>query len=75
MNCVFCVNFVGEDNNSSIQVMITRFKWIALTSMPAVREKPVKHNQSLTHYLPNAVTTIAANTKNRGISSNAVNRV
>ena len=31
--------------------------------------------RSLTHYLPYTYTTIAANTRNRGISSNAVNRI
>ena len=34
-----------------------------------------KSIQSLTHYLPYTFTTIAANTRNRGISSNAVNRI
>ena len=34
-----------------------------------------KRSQSLTHYLPYTFTTIAANTRNRGISSNAVNRI
>ena len=32
-----------------------------------------KRSQLLTHYLPYTFTTIAANTRNRGISSNAVN--
>ena len=34
-----------------------------------------KPNQSLTHYLPYTFTTIAANTRNRDISSNAVNHI
>ena len=34
-----------------------------------------KRSQLLTHYLPYTFTTIAANTRNRDISSNAVNRI
>ena len=34
-----------------------------------------KRIQPLTHYLPYTFTTIAANTRNRDISSNAVNRI
>ena len=34
-----------------------------------------KRSQLLTHYLPYTFTTIAANTRNRGISSNDVNRI
>ena len=34
-----------------------------------------KRIQSLTHYFPYTFTAIAANTRDRGISSNAVNRI
>ena len=71
VNCVLCVILVEESIDSSVEVIITRLIWIKWCSM----SEKGKRSQSLTHYLSYTFTTLAANIRNRGISSNAVNRI
>ena len=68
---VNCVILVEENINSSVQFIIQygfNGPWCSMS------EKG-KRIQSPTHYLAYTFTTIAANTRNHGISSNAVNRI
>ena len=46
--CIFCVFYVGEDDDSNVWGVI---RWLIWTSLSVVPKKTDKTNHSLTHWL------------------------